>query len=117
MTPTKKFNYDEYVRGFRAACAQRGIDPAHGANGYQVVNTVVDRRRAARQRAKHPQRHWWQNPGLWLNCPPYRSETEQQAVWNLFTQAQDSRVVIGFGGYRLRDLRREFAAQVEAGKA
>ena len=77
---TQKFNYDEFVRGFRAACERRGVDPARGATGYQVVNAVVDRRRAVRKWSRLPQRHWWQNPDLWLNCPPYRSETEQQAV-------------------------------------
>ncbi len=112
MAPRRGFNYDEFVRGFRAACAQQGIDPARGATGYQVVNVVVDRRRAARRQRRSAQQHWWQNPGLWLNCPPYRSETEQQAVWNLFTEAQDSIGTIYLAGYRLRDLRREFAAQV-----
>ncbi len=114
MNLTQKFNYDEFVRGFRAACERRGVDPARGATGYQVVNAVVDRRRAVRKWSRLPQRHWWQNPDLWLNCPPYRSETEQQAVWNLFTETQESTGAVCLAGQCLRDLRRELALRIVA---
>jgi hypothetical protein len=30
---------------------------------------------------------WWQQHEFWLNCPPYHSETEQEAIWSLFAQA------------------------------
>lgn len=112
MTSLQKFNYDEFVRGFRAACAEHGIDPAAGANRYQVVNAVVERRRAARaSRSGVPQRRWWQNPDIWLHCPPYHSETEQKAIWNVFMQAHGAserglclqrRVLLGDFSTRLR---------------
>ena len=116
MALTLKFNYDEFVRGFRAACERQGIDPAQGATGYQVVNTVVDQRRARRRslRGAAALDAWWCNPDLWLNCPPYRSETEQQAVWNLFTETQGSRAAICLTGQRLRDLRRELALRIRS---
>ena len=82
MTLSKDFDYDDYMREFRAACARRGIDPARGANGYEVVHVIAEQRRAMRS----PDR-WWQRHELWLNCPPYVSETEREAIWNVFMQA------------------------------
>lgn len=82
MTLKPAFDYDSFVGEYRAACAERGIDPARGATGYQVVHVTAEQRRTACQ----PDR-WWERHDLWLNCPPYHSDTEQQAVWNLFTQA------------------------------
>ena len=92
MTLQNSFNYDEYVRGFRAACVRRGIDPLEGATGYQVVHVVAEHRRAAwrhaaERQAAQQQRRWWQHHEMWLNCPPYRSETEQEAIWGVFRQA------------------------------
>lgn len=121
MTPTKRFDYDDFVQRFRAACARHGIDPAEGATGYQIVNMVVDDRRdRLRERLRKAlhrrqmiqsdaETKWWQHPDLWLNCPPYRSETEQQAVWNTFTQAYEragQRQCL-----RRRNLRDEFAVR------
>jgi hypothetical protein len=82
MTPKPTFDYDRFVGQYRAACARRGIDPAHGATGYQVVHVTAEQRRTARQ----PDR-WWQQHEFWLNCPPYHSDTEQDAIWSLFAQS------------------------------
>lgn len=84
MTSARRFDYDEFVEDFRVACARHGIDPARGASEYQVVHVVTEARRAAWQ----PERwRWWHEQDLWLNCEPYRSETEQEAIWNVFLQA------------------------------
>jgi hypothetical protein len=93
MTPAREFDYDEFLREFRAVCARRGIDPVRGATAYQVVHVVADARRAAypanRRGAQQGWAHrlWWTNHELWLNSAPYRSETEQEAIWNIFQQA------------------------------
>ena len=82
MTSKQKFNYDEYLREYRKACAKHGIDPVEGATGYQVVHVVAEQRRAAQQQSR-----WWQHHEMWLTCPPYRSETEEDAVWGVFKAA------------------------------
>ena len=82
MTSARNFHYDDYLRDFRAACAQRGIDPIQGASGYQVVHLTAEQRRAAR-----PLDRWWQRHELWTDCPPYRSETEEEALWQMFSEA------------------------------
>lgn len=88
MTHGRSFDYDEFLRGFRAACARRGIDPANGSTSYQVVHVAAEARRAAWQANRWWSHHqWWTNHELWLNSAPYRSETEQEAIWNIFQQA------------------------------
>ena len=82
VTSRRPFNYDEFMMRYRIACEQRGIDPVVGANGYQVVHITAEQRR----RSWHPSR-WWRQHELWLNCPPYRSETEQEALWQVFVEA------------------------------
>ena len=82
MTLALRFDYDDYVRGFRAACARHGIDPAQGATGYQVVHIAAERRRADWTPSR-----WWQQHEFWTDCPPYRSETEQDALWQVFSEA------------------------------
>lgn len=82
MTLKPAFDYDRFVGQYRAACAERGIDPAQGATEYQVVHVTAERRR----RSYQPDR-WWDQHEFWLDCPPYRSETEADAIWNLFTQS------------------------------
>ena len=82
MTLARNFRYDEYVRAFRAVCAQRGIDPLQGATESQVVHVLAERRCAAR-----PIDRWWERPDLWQECPPYRGETEEDAIWHLFSAA------------------------------
>ncbi|MFN8451026.1 MAG: hypothetical protein U0521_21225 [Anaerolineae bacterium] len=82
MTLKPDFNYDTFVGEYRAACAERGIDPTRGATGYQVVHVTAERRRTA-----YCDDGWWRRHDLWLNSPPYHSDTEQQALWNLFAQA------------------------------
>ena len=95
MASTHRFDYDAFVQGYRASCAARGIDPAQGATGYQVVHVVTEQKRK-RWRAER----WWQRHTLWLNCPPYASETEREAIWNVFvetygiTAAQVARAVV-----------------------
>ncbi len=81
MTPRSSFDYDAFMRAYRAACAARGIDPERGASGYQVVHVITERK------AKRQADRWWQRHERWLSCPPYRSDTEQEAIWNVFTQA------------------------------
>ncbi len=81
MTSTRNFDYDEFMQGYRTACAARGIDPTQGASGYQVVHVVTEG-----QRKRWRTDRWWQRHTLWLNCPPYISETEREAIWNLFTE-------------------------------
>lgn len=82
MTLMPAFDYDSFVDEYRAACAERGIDPARGATGYQVVHVTAEQRKRAQQADC-----WWQRHDLWLNAPPYHSETEHEAIWSLFTQA------------------------------
>ena len=82
MASKPLFNYDEFIKNYRLACARRGIDPAQGASVYQVVHISAEQRRKAWQASR-----WWKRHELWLNCPPYRSEAEQQAIWNLFVEA------------------------------
>ncbi|MBI1257596.1 MAG: hypothetical protein GC204_09010 [Chloroflexi bacterium] len=88
MSSTQTFNYDTYKRGFRAACAQRGIDPLAGATSYQVVHLLADHQRAEQRRIARRTRHalWWSRHKLWVDCPPYRSETEEEAFWELFRE-------------------------------
>jgi len=82
MTLTRRFDYDEYVKQFRTACAQRGIDPLDGATGYQVVHFKAEQRRAAWLRESADR--WWLQHDLWTDCPPYHSDTEQVVFWELF---------------------------------
>jgi hypothetical protein len=90
MTSTRNFDYDDYVRGFRAACALRGIDPVNGATGYQVVHFLADRRRAEQRRIARKTEHaqWWLRHELWFNddCSPHHSDTEEDALWALFSE-------------------------------
>ena len=88
MSSTHTFKYDDYVRDFRAACAKRGIDPLEGATGYQVVHLLAEKRRAEQRREARRTQHerWWARHNLWVDCPPYRSETEEDAFWNLFSE-------------------------------
>ena len=90
MSSTRNFDYDDTVRRFRAACAQHGIDPVNGASEYQVVHVVADRRRAEQRRIARKTDHgqWWLRHELWFNddCAPYRSETEADALWALFSE-------------------------------
>lgn len=86
MTSVDRFDYDDFVARFRAACAAYGIDPARGASGYQVVHVRAARQRAAAEAANRADR-WWEQSDLWLSCPPYRSETEAEAIWNVFSEA------------------------------
>lgn len=81
MQPPKQFDYDTFVRGFRAACARRGIDPLEGATLYQVVRVRAE---AAQSR---PTDRWWQRHALWVACEPYRSDVEEEVFWSLFLQA------------------------------
>jgi len=76
------FDYDQTLREFRRACAQHGIDPLEGASGYQVVHVIAERH----EREWQPDR-WWQRHEIWTDCPPYRSSTEADAIWNLFREA------------------------------
>ncbi len=82
MASRHRFDYDDFLRRYRTACARRGIDPARGANGYQVVHVAAERQRTTRARDC-----WWQRHEIWLHCPPYRSETEQEALWNVFMES------------------------------
>jgi hypothetical protein len=81
MASTQHFDYDDFVRKFRAACARRGIDPQEGASGYQIVHITAQQRHEAR-----PIDRWWLQNDLWRDDPPYHSETEQGAIWLLFRQ-------------------------------
>jgi len=83
MSSTQTFDYDNYRRGFRAACVQRGIDPLKGANAYQVAHFRAEQRSRDRQRTID---RWWQQHDLWTACPPYHSDTEEDAIWELFHQ-------------------------------
>jgi hypothetical protein len=86
MDSRRRFNYDEFVRGWRAACTRRGIDPAEGATSYQVATLVAERRKAAAK--QHcAQDRWWQKHTFWFCCPPYHSDTEADALWQVFVQA------------------------------
>ncbi len=85
MALARRFDYDEFVDDFRAACARRGIDPVRGASSYQVVHVAAELRRA-----DAPIDCWWRRHELWLDCPPYRSDTEQEALFRIFTQAYGS---------------------------
>jgi hypothetical protein len=84
MTSARNFHYDDYLRAFRATCAQRGIDPLQGATGFQVVHFLADRQQA---RLSDSRDRWWERSDLWQDCPPYRSETEEDAFWHLFRDA------------------------------
>lgn len=82
MQADRQFDYDEFVRGFRAACARRGIDPQEGSTLYDVVLVLAD---AAEARRTVDQ--WWQRHKLWRDCEPYRSEVEEEVIWSLFLQS------------------------------
>ena len=86
MNPTthsrRQFDYRDFLRRFRAACLQRGIDPQRGATSFQVVHWhSAQRAGAARGGAR-----WWRHHTLWLAAPPYRSVVEEAAIWNLFME-------------------------------
>ena len=88
MSSMQTFNYDAYMRDFRAACARRGIDPLQGATSYQVVHLLAEKQRAEQRRIARRTEHerWWARHDLWVDCPPYRSETEADAFWELFRE-------------------------------
>jgi hypothetical protein len=77
------------VEGYRSACAARGIDPAEGATGYQVVHVLAERQRRRWEAQGRSEQRWWMRHELWFDCEPYRSETEADAIWRLFAQAYD----------------------------
>ena len=81
MASQQTFNYDEFLVKFRTACAAHGIDPQTGTTSYQMVHLVVERRRAL---WKPRRNRWWQRSDRWRVCPPYRSPTEQAAIWHLY---------------------------------
>lgn len=82
MQPDRQFDYDEFVRGFHAACARRGIDPQEGATSYEVVLVLADEAEARRVYDQ-----WWLRHQLWWECEPYHSEVEEEVIWNLFLQS------------------------------
>jgi hypothetical protein len=84
MTSRPKFDYEDFVRGFRAACAQRGIDPLEGATSFQVVHYCAERQLAARLALK-PKR-WWLRHHYWQASLPHHSEVEEETFWNLFIE-------------------------------
>ena len=86
MALRRRFDYGAFVAGYRAACEQWGIDPAEGANGYQVVHVLAEQKRRQWQAGDENGRRWWLRHELWLNDAPYRSKTEHDAIWRLFVQ-------------------------------
>ncbi len=115
MTWTQHFDYDDYLREFRAACAKHGVDPVCGATGYQVVHITTEQQRQARK----PDR-WWERHDLWVDCPPYRSEVEEDAFWQLFAEMYLRavlRVIRARRRWRMtRSLRELHECQVRKGK-
>jgi len=89
MTSCRKFDRGEFVRGFRAACARRGINPLEGATSFEVVRYRIERGRALRRTRRG---RWWQRSSLWLECAPYRSRVEEEAIWNVFVESYDAEV-------------------------
>lgn len=65
---------------FRAAALARGIDPAEGSTGYQVVHLLTERQRVV----SNP--HWWNDPDLWdrEDDPIRHSQIEEMALTHLF---------------------------------
>lgn len=100
MTSCREFDRGEFVRGFRAACAQRGIDPLEGATSFEVVHVRSERRRGLGRTRRS---RWWRQHSLWLASPPYRSIVEEEAIWNLFVES--------YGGEIQRLGRREQARE------
>lgn len=79
MRSQKPFHYSEFVRGFRAACALRGIDPQEGSTIYQAVLV-----RAELARAAYQPDGWWMRHEQWQGSTNYRNELEEGVIWNLF---------------------------------
>lgn len=82
MRSQKQFHYSEFVRGFRTACALRGIDPQEGSTIYQAVLV-----RAEQARAAYQPDNWWQRHEHWQGSMTYRNELEEGVIWNLFLDA------------------------------
>ncbi len=82
MRSQKRFDHDEFVRGFRAACTRRGIDPLEGATLYDVVRVLAEQAEARRTRDR-----WWKRHKLWRACQPNHSELEEEVIWELFLQS------------------------------
>ncbi len=100
MTLTRRrFDYAEFVEGYREACGEWGIDPVEGATSYQVVRVRAEQQRLAESRSE---RRWWERHELWLDCPPYHSEAEGEAIWSLFAQAYGVTVRLLIRAARLR---------------
>jgi hypothetical protein len=100
----RQFDYAAYVEGYRAACEAWGIDPVRGATGYQVVHVLAERERRLWEAQSRAERGWWLDHEFWLDCAPYRSETEADAIWQLFVQAYHltARLIIRAGRRRAR---------------
>lgn len=82
MRSQTQFNYSEFVRGFRAACALRGIDPQEGSTIYQAVLVRAEQARAAYQPSS-----WWRQHERWQGSMTYRNELEEGVIWNLFLES------------------------------
>lgn len=79
MQKHRRFNYDEFLSGFRAACARWGVDPETGATSYQVIHIRVDLARAA-----HQPDLWWQRHEIWQGSLLHRNALEEGVIWDLF---------------------------------
>jgi hypothetical protein len=82
MRSQTQLNYPEFVRGFRAACALRGIDPQEGSTIYQAVLV-----RAELARAAYQPDGWWKRHEHWQGSMTYRNELEEGVIWNLFLES------------------------------
>ncbi|MDZ4766512.1 MAG: hypothetical protein SGI73_18400 [Chloroflexota bacterium] len=83
------FDAAQYKHAFRAACARRGVDPVYGASVYQAINARADQLKADKRRAIRAARDpmdgaWWQQPELWFDLPPNRSNVERIVFEHLF---------------------------------
>ncbi|MEP7293730.1 MAG: hypothetical protein ABI835_18225 [Chloroflexota bacterium] len=111
MKSRTRFNYGDFVRGFREACKQWEIDPLEGATAAQLVHVKVDQRRSAWK-----DDGWWHNPNLWRACPPYHSSAEEEAVWRLFEQSYTlliERILGAINARHARDEWQELEAEME----
>ncbi len=101
------FDIEAFKRAWREKCATAGIDPVEGATAYQVANLVAERRTAV------PRSCWWaEDDALWYFAPPYRSEVEEAALWQVFYDAREMIYV-----RRLRGQRRCLRPRVRQGNA
>lgn len=78
------------IKAFRAACAQRGIDPVDGANSFQVAairaeQEEVKRRREAQRFAHKFMRRTWLDKSHARNYD--HSSTEEDAIKSLREEA------------------------------